>query len=77
MTLCLDMYVVYYDPRDYPGSYVVRKWRVDGADPTPKPDADVTTVCNSLAEARSHIPVGLANIGRQPNDDRTIREVWV
>lgn len=71
--MTLDMYVVYENPLDFPGQFVVRRWTT----PPPTPDHDATTVCHTLEEARAAIPPDRACIGRAGSDDPAIREVWV
>lgn len=72
----LTVWVVYCNPKDYPGRFVVRpqfvfsRGRIEvGQEPT--------AVVDSIDEARSHIPPGLQWFPRQPADDRTIVETWL
>lgn len=68
------MFVIYGNPKDYPGKFVVRqRWCYTGFDTVavvPK------AVCNTLDEARNSIPIGFVNIGREKEDDPVIHEVW-
>lgn len=68
------MYVIYDKPADWPNGFVVRVWIVSRAIVVPGPvlGSDVAT----LEEARALVPVGHVNIGRNPEDDPTIVEVW-
>jgi len=71
----LKLYVVYESPHDYPGCFVVREnivhqGEVFSIDP---PHAVVFT----YEEAQASIPPGLCNVGRLPEDDSAIREVWI
>lgn len=68
------LYVIYRNPRDYPGMYVVRRHWVDSAGSSP--ELAPLTVTPSLAVAREQV-VGLENIGREPGDDPAILEVWI
>jgi hypothetical protein len=71
----LTMWVIYNNPTDYPGKFVVRRqWASRGLVHVAH---DPETVTSSLIEARKAIPVGLFNIGRMPGDDRAIQEVWL
>ena len=72
----LEMFVVYERPLDYPHSYVVRrhlicvgKAIVDGLPFLVGPDLE------GIREVLSHR--GLMNLGRHPEDDPVIKEVWV
>lgn len=67
----LETFVIYENPRDYPGKFVVRKWQ--GLEP----DIAPLTVCESLEIARSFVPPDKFNLGRHKNDDPAIREVWI
>jgi len=65
------LYVVYENPTDYPGKFVVRRW-LDSV-----PELAAVRVCEQLDQAREAIPRGAANIGRMRDDDPAIREVWL
>jgi hypothetical protein len=65
----IEFYVVYDDPVDYPGKFVVRRWADQGA--------DSHVVCDDLESARQAIPAGRWRIDRMPDHDPTIRELWV
>lgn len=73
--LVLTQYVVYDHPADYPDCFVVRAWEIRRGAIEPLPGR-VVGVGDTLELARAHVPGGLANIGRQPHDDKTIVEVW-
>lgn len=70
----LDLYVVYRNPSDFPGQYVVRR-QVAGPGVIFK-DARTLAVGN-LAAVRAALPVGLVRLDRDPNDDPCIFEVWL
>lgn len=69
------MYVVYDNPKDLPGGFVVRLWATSPSKITPC--KVVAQDLPSLEEARKHIPDGLVNIGRTDDDDPVITEVWL
>ena len=71
----LTIHVVYHNPSDYPGKWVVRRHfvGVDGVNLASEPDC----VADSLAEARDHIPVGLFRMNRHPHDPEVIYETWL
>lgn len=71
--LCL--WVVYREPSDYPGKYVVRcHWSRPGGRIEVDPDC---ATFDSLEAARDALPPGLFNMHRQPDDDPVIVEVWL
>ena len=68
------MWVIYNTTtRDHPGRWVVRLH-------TSLPEPEATTlsmVRDSLKAAREALPYGLTCIGRSPDDDPVIYEVWL
>lgn len=75
----LYQWTVYEDPSDYPGMYVVRRFTIvrngDGP-PVIESDPEPMIVTDSLDEAREVIPRGAYCLGRHPDDDPAIFEVW-
>jgi hypothetical protein len=69
-------YTVYRNPRDYPGRFVVRRWRVraGGALET---ERTTWAVEHTLEAARATIPPNLYRMERHPDDDPVIVEVWL
>lgn len=67
----LQMFVIYEDPKDYPGQFVVRRWL--GLEPDPKP----LMVTDDLIKARASIPEYCTMLGRFTDDDPAIKEVWI
>jgi hypothetical protein len=67
----VECWCVYYNPRDFPGFYVVRRWV--GL----VPDVVPLIVTTALSQARQVIPIGTIRTGRRQNDDPTIIEVWM
>lgn len=70
----IDQWVVYFNPSDYPGKWVVRKFtivagRIEAS--------DALHVCSSCSEARENIPLGLACIPRHAQDEPHIVEAWI
>jgi hypothetical protein len=71
----LSIWTVYFDPKDHPEKYVVKRWEVgDGPDPRPTDDIFVS---DSLPELRALIPPGMTMMGRFGDDDPCIVEVWL
>ncbi len=71
----MDYYVIYKYPKDYPASFVVRPYHVQG-------DGSVLTepihhLYESLEDARKAIPPGLVCINRHDYDDPVIAETWI
>lgn len=67
----IELLVVYKDPSDYPGKFVVRRWR------NQVPDSEPLMVCDSLEHARMAIPRDAGFLGRYEQDDPAILEVWL
>lgn len=74
--LIMCQYAIYQRPVDYPTKFVVRRWDVIEGRAHPKPHPRVATA-TTLEEARALIPDHCVNIGRAPDDDPVIAEVWV
>ena len=70
----LVMFTVYDHPRDYPDSYVVRRWLIGAGEVTADPEP--TCVTPSLELARASIPDGLYLLHRHRDDDPSIVETW-
>lgn len=71
----VEMFAIYKNPSDYPDRYVLRRWLVtDGGFVS---DKHPMAVWSNLEEIRGEIPKGKVNIGRKPEDDPVIVEVWV
>ena len=71
----LTLYVVYDHPADFPESYVVRGRNIsDGVDLHAR-DVICCAKVEPLREALRR--KGLTCIGRQPEDDPVILEVWL
>lgn len=71
------MYVwtIYDDPVDFPGRFVVRRFRIRGANP--EPEAKPWSIKGSLPEARGTVPAGLIRISRARDDEPHIVECWL
>lgn len=61
-------------PHDAPDGFAVRHWEVQPGIVTP---GKLIAPLPTLAAARDCVPSGLVNIGREPDDDISIVEVWV
>jgi hypothetical protein len=72
----MDCWTVYFDPKDYPGKYAVRRFRIGEVSAKVKPTSDVY-VADTLESARAHIPFGLLRFPRYPHDDSVIVECWM
>lgn len=70
----LSMWVIYYNPTDYPGKTLARRWDVTTVD-TP---TNEILVSDNLLDLRVRFEsMGLVCLGRSPEDDPVILEVWV
>ena len=65
------IWVIYYDPADYPGKFVVRRWQGIEADQWPR------AICPTLETARAAVPKGYINVGKSPGSDSVILEEWI
>jgi len=70
----LPVWVIYENPSDYPGSFVVRRQQV--RDGQIVPDKECAVVA-SLEAARARIPTNLVRLPPDPLDDPVIAEVWI
>ncbi len=73
-TGALSQWVIYKQPRDYPGQYVLRRWLADADGPRPTGEV---ALADSLEAIRAALPGGLTCIGRYADDDPCIVEVWL
>jgi hypothetical protein len=65
---------IYDHPFDAPDGFAVRYWDVEPGKVLP---GKLVTSFPTLEAAREHVPRGLVNIGRTPEDDPKVVEVWV
>ena len=70
-------WVIYRNPSDHPGKYVVRRWTIGRGEVTPDPEP--AAVVDTLERARAEVPVelGLVRLPRTQWDDPVIAEVWL
>ena len=68
-------YVVYWDPADHPGKWVVRRFQIGPG--TIEAQAEPVIVCDELHTARRRIPSRLVRIEPDKRDHPCIREVWL
>jgi hypothetical protein len=66
----IEMWTVYWNPRDIPGKWVVRHFV--GLTPD-----RYGVICNTLTEAREQVPDHCVRLDRSPGDDFAIYEVWL
>jgi hypothetical protein len=73
----LEMFVVYRKPRDYPQSYVLRRWWIGRTQGEPEADKDWFVVAATLEEVRAHVPPYCVRLERDPRDEPQIVELWM
>ncbi len=74
----LYLYQIFYQPRDYPNHYVVRRFAIRRGSPDAIPDAQPWAVVDTLDEARETVPFEADfRMPREEHDDRGIVETWV
>lgn len=72
----LSLWTVYDHPKDYPDSFVARRFEAGGGEPAPMVTADVVT--GSLDVIRESMAMcGLVCMTRAPSDDSRILETWL
>lgn len=72
----LKMYVLYHNPSDYPGKWVVRRWVIKQEGPVP--DYEPMSVADTREGALSCLEwLGLSRVGRDPRDQDQIKEIWL
>ncbi len=72
----LVVWVVYRNPRDYPGRYVLRRWWIDGTGLL-RAELEPRWTATNLAEVRKQIPEGRVRLDPDPNDAAAICEIWL
>lgn len=73
----ISQYVVYFNPSDYPGKFVVRRFDILRRIPEPVPAKEPLIVTDDLERARCAVPFGLHRLPRFAGDDANILEVWI
>lgn len=74
----LDMFIIYRNPSDYPGKFIVRQWIVGGG--PLRAAKEPLAIADTLQLARICLHTarpGLTLLGRFDDDDPAIEEVWV
>lgn len=66
----LPMWVIYFNPSDYPDKYIARKWIFDN--PT-----NEILIADSITAIRNMLPRGLYRIPSSTYDDPVIVETWI
>jgi hypothetical protein len=70
----LSIWTVYDHPRDYPNSWVARRFEISNK------GVGITRemfLADTLEELRVLLPVGLVRLNRQASDDPKIVETWL
>lgn len=70
----MSQWVIYWNPRDYPGLFVVREHKIGPGWHAPVPECKTA---RTLEEARKLIPPGFTWLPRNPADDSPIVEIWI
>jgi hypothetical protein len=73
----MPVYTVYYNPSDFPGQYVVRRFFIEGGNREPQADRTPLYVGDSLERARSMIPHGMYCFSADDGDDAAVIESWM
>jgi hypothetical protein len=70
----LSVFVITFNPSDFPGLYVMREQKILGGKIYA---AGFARTAKTLDEIRARVPKGLTRLDRAPGDDPVIVEVWV
>ena len=74
----LIVYTIYGSNNiEYPGSYVIRRWSIEGGHETNLDIDQPMAVIGSLRRARGVLPPGLTCFQRAAEDDPCIVETWM
>lgn len=75
--MTLDIWVITFNPSDFPGMYVLRRQEMVPGIEGPVIDRDAL-VSKTIEPLRHRMRLqGLHNLGRDPNDDAVIVECWI
>jgi len=72
----MEMFTVYFNPSDFPGKYVIRKWILARGFQGPIP-TDQKYIADTLEDVRKNVPPEMVKMERYDQDDPTIVEVWL
>ena len=69
----LNQWIIYQHPKDFPESFVVRRWEIGAARLIATGDV---SIFDNLAQARASIPGYTVRFPRATSDDPHIVETW-
>lgn len=69
----MNMWTIYFSPKDAPGRYVVRRWHIGVGVAT----AHEAHISETLEGVRGVVPPGMYRLERHADDDPVIVEVWL
>ena len=72
----MPVYVIYDNPSDHPGWFMVRRWDLDLSTLSYEP-GNIVGFASKLDHAQAMVPPGCVNLGRVQGEDPTIAEVWL
>lgn len=67
----LEIFVIYFNPNDYVGKFVVRRFVNE------IPDSAPIGIAGDLNTARAYVPIGKTCLHRTESDDKNIVETWI
>jgi hypothetical protein len=70
----MNQYVIYNNPKDYPGKFVVRQWIIG---PGTVHSGELICIASTIEEARAKMPHGVEQLPVFESDDPVIAEVWM
>ncbi len=69
-------YFIYWNPVDYPGQYVVRRYVIDAGSEL-RPDPKPIIVTGYLDKARDVVPIGMCRMRPEKSAPPQILEIWI
>lgn len=73
----LSMWVIYDHPKDYPGNFVVREWKIGPNYSTPVKAAKVVDTLDEARAAIRELNPDATQLDRREDDDPVITETWL
>lgn len=70
----MHIFVIYFNPSDYPGRYVLRQWIIDSNQIIPTTNVHIE---DTIKKVRKHLPKDVSIIVKNDMDDPCIVETWI
>lgn len=73
----LEMYTLYFNPSDYPGKFVIRRFIIEVGNPQPVADPKLLVVAETRELAEEVIPKWMVFLSRNEEDDKVILGTYI